>query len=220
MARTRGKFITIEGVEGCGKSTQTVRLCEFLRRRGIPLVETKQPGGTEIGQKIRQILLHTDHKKMTPVCEALLYLADRAQHHVEVISPQLEAGNWVVCDRYQDSTLAYQGAARGLDPQSLDDIFRMATGNLQPDLTLLLDLEPGMGVRRARARNVTEQLTQEEGRFEEEALVFHQEVRRSFLALAEAAPHRFEIIPVDGTADQVFDSIRRVLENRWVGCFV
>ena len=212
---TTGKFITIEGIEGSGKSTQQQLLAARLRERGRRCVLTKEPGGTLIGRDIRGILLNPNHGAMTPVCEALLYLADRAQHHVEVVSPQLAAGFWVISDRYHDSTLAYQGAARGLSREHLDRLFHLATQNLKPDLTILLDLEPTTGLLRAQQRNHHEQVTHTEGRFEAERLHFHQAVRRAYLALAAAEPDRFRIVPAEGDATEIAERVFQEVRERW-----
>ena len=214
MKKRLGRFITLEGVEGCGKTTQLAYLTDFLRDRSIPFVKTKEPGGTRIGREIRKILLNRDSTGMTSACEALLYLADRAQHHEQVVKPALESGTWIVCDRYQDSTIAYQGGARGLSAVELDRIFRLVTGNLKPDLTLLLDLDPDTGLRRARQRLDSQQMAQAEGRFEDERLEFHETVRRAFLAMAKKEPSRFAVVDADRTPEAVARAIREILEKR------
>ncbi len=214
MENRRGTFITLEGIEGSGKSTQQLRLCQWLRELGHEVVLTKEPGGTTIGRGIREILLHVDHQHMVPACEALLYLADRAQHHGEVVAPARQRGAWVVCDRYHDSTLAYQGAARGLCAEALNQVFAIATGALKPDLTLLLDMAPELGLARARARNHEEDLSVREGRFEEEALLFHQAVRAAFLELAAAEPERFVIVNAEQPAEAVAAEIRAIVAQR------
>jgi len=210
-----GKFISFEGPEGAGKSTQIRRLAKFLEDCGQSCLMTKEPGGTPIGEKIRKIVLHRDHHDMDPVCEALLYLADRAQHVNKVVRPALESGFWVITDRYHDSTRAYQGAARGLNPDHLETLFQMATGGLQPDLTVLLDLPVEEGLKRAQARNSASNLEQAEGRFEAEALAFHDRVRAYFLKLAKDSPERFMVIDACQSANQVAEAIREQLELRW-----
>ena len=215
-----GRFITFEGIEGCGKTTQLTRLLDWLDGQGMACVRSKEPGGTPIGARIREILLHPAHHGMSPVCEALLYLADRAQHHQEIVKPALSQGRWVVCDRYHDSTLAYQGAARGLAREELNRIFQLATGGLKPDLTFLLDLDPKVGLERAWQRNKTQQLEHTEGRFEAEHLHFHQEVRRCFLEMVEQEPERFVVIDANRTPDLVADEIRMEIRKRWVNTFV
>jgi dTMP kinase len=214
MEKARGRFITLEGIEGSGKSTQQALLCQWLREQGHEVVLTKEPGGTTIGRGIREILLHVDHDHMVPACEALLYLADRAQHHGEVVAPALERGAWVVCDRYHDSTLAYQGAARGLSAASLDQVFAIATRGLKPHLTLLLDMSPELGLARARTRNHEEDLAIREGRFEQEALRFHQAVREAFLGLAAAEPERFAVVNAERSPTEVAAELRQVVAAR------
>jgi len=209
----RGVLITFEGIEGCGKTTQMGLLAEHLRSLGRDVLVTKEPGGTSIGQKIRRIILSPDHIHMAPVCEALLYLADRAQHNAEVIVPALSDGKWILCDRYQDSTRAYQGAARGVGRAQLDAIFDLATGGLEPDLTFLLDLEAEEGLTRARKRNDDCEHYAAEGRFEEEDLAFHTEVRASFHALAEAEPDRFRLIDAARASEAVAEDVAETLEQ-------
>ena len=211
--KTRGVLITFEGIEGCGKTTQMQLLAAHLCGLGRDVLVTKEPGGTSIGQKIRRIILSPDHGHMAPVCEALLYLADRAQHHAEVIVPALSDGRWILCDRYQDSTRAYQGAARGVGRAQLDAIFDLATGGLEPDLTFLLDLSPEEGLARARQRNDNCVHQAAEGRFEEEDLAFHAEVRASFHALAEAEPERFRLIDAARAPAAVAEDVAATLEQ-------
>jgi len=209
----RGVLITFEGIEGCGKTTQMGLLAEHLRSLGRDVLVTKEPGGTSIGQKIRRIILSPDHVHMAPVCEALLYLADRAQHNAEVIVPALSDGKWILCDRYQDSTRAYQGAARGVGRAQLDAIFDLATGGLEPDLTFLLDLTPEEGLTRARKRNEDCEHHAAEGRFEEEDLAFHTDVRTSFHVLAEAEPDRFRLIDAARASEAVAVDVAATLEQ-------
>lgn len=220
MENGRGRFITLEGIEGSGKSTQQRLLCQWLTSQGLEVVETKEPGGTTIGKSIREILLHVDHHHMAPACEALLYLADRAQHHREVVAPALARGAWIVCDRYHDSTLAYQGAARGLCSDALNDVFQIATQGLKPDLTFLLDMAPELGLARARNRNHEEALAVTEGRFEEEKLAFHEAVRKAFLGLAAQEPQRFVVVAADRDAEGVATDLRRSLSQRWMDAHV
>ncbi|HEX7071489.1 MAG TPA: dTMP kinase [Rhodothermales bacterium] len=185
-------FVTFEGPEGAGKSTQVRRLQANLACRGYDVVTTREPGGTVIGEAIRQILLTSDHYAMLPETEALLNTAARAQHIAEVIAPSLASGRIVVSDRYVDSTLAYQGAGRGLDEQALLDLQRFATRGLWPDLTILLDVPVEIG--QARRAESGEPLT----RFDRDALAFHERVRQWFLAAARRDPRRWLV--VDGTA--------------------
>lgn len=218
-AGERGIFISFEGIEGCGKSTQSDLLSRFLTERRIPTIRTKEPGATAIGGEIRKILLHADHVGMSPICEALLYLADRAQHHDEVVQPALSTGTWVVCDRYHDSTLAYQGAARKVSHHDLNNIFMLATGGLQPDLTLLLDLDVTIGLNRALTRNREQQNQMTEGRFEAEAEPFHQAVRQAFLRMAEEQPHRFIVVDAARTPEDIAEEVRGIVTHRFANFF-
>lgn len=210
----RGKFITFEGVEGSGKTTQIQRLALHLEGKGIKLHQSKEPGGTRIGRHIRKILLNADHTEMVPQCETLLYLADRAQHVHEVILPLLEQGTWILADRYHDSTLAYQGVGRKIGKAIIDPIYEMATGGLKPDVTLLLDLPAEVGLARAQRRNISQEMALEEGRFEAEEIDFHRNIRQHFLDMAAAEPERYAVISADQDADAVEAAIQKVLQER------
>lgn len=185
-----GLFITFEGVEGCGKTTQITLLKEFLEHKGHTVVATREPGGTPIAEKIRHILLNADHDEMAHETELLLYAAARAQHVVEKIKPALEKGHIVICDRYYDSTTAYQGAGRSIDREKLNWLHAYATVGCIPDITFLIDLPVNIGLKRVIARA-------EADRLERETIDFHQRVRDGFLAIAKAEPNRVTII--DGT---------------------
>jgi dTMP kinase len=193
-------FITLEGIEGSGKSTQLRRLADYLRQRGKTVLTTREPGGCPIADAIRQILLHPANTAMVPRAELLLYAAARAQHVAEVIRPALERGEVVLCDRFLDATMAYQGYGRGLDLPLIEELNRLATGGLLPDLTLLLDMPAEEGLRRARRRN--DLSATEEGRFEAEALEFHRRVRSGYLELA-GRQRRFRVIEASGAQDEV-----------------
>jgi dTMP kinase len=195
-------FITFEGPEGSGKSTQIQRLGEWLRNAGRECVVTKEPGGTPISDRIRAILLDSAATGMDPMTELLLYAASRRQHVVEVIGPAMQRGLTVLCDRYTDATLAYQGYGRLLDLHRLETLNAWATGGLQPGLTLLYDIDEQTGLTRAHARNSS--MTVDEGRFEAEDLRFHRRIREGYLALAVAEPERFATIDAHGTIDEVF----------------
>ena len=190
-----GVFITFEGIEGCGKSTQAKRLAMSLGRLGIAHVMTLEPGGTTIGRKIRRMLLDSRNKALTPLAELMLYAADRAQHVEEVIKPVLRAGKWVVCDRFSDATVVYQGAARGQDRKLIRLLNSIVTGGIQPHLTFLLDCPVEVGLSRALERNMKGQ-----DRFEKEALSFHRKVRKGYLDLAGKNRNRFVIL--DATANR------------------
>lgn len=201
-------FITFEGIEGCGKTTQARIFVETLRQRDIPAMLTREPGGTRIGDQIRKIVLHADNTDLTPMAELLLYEASRAQHVQQVILPNLRNGIHVICDRYGDASVAYQGVGRQLTPQLVKEANRLATGGLQPHLTILIDIDPQQGLSRARARNLAFDFAVQEGRFEEEDLVFHRKVREGYLALAHEHPERFRIIDGSGSLEAVSRQIQ------------
>ncbi|WP_298068116.1 dTMP kinase [uncultured Mailhella sp.] len=186
-------FLTVEGGEGAGKSTLIRLLAEALKARGLTCLCTREPGGCPLGLQIRPLLLQRA-QTMNNRAELLLFLADRAQHVAEVIRPALERGEWVLCDRYSDSTIAYQGCGRGMDKDALQRLNDWASGGLWPDLTLLLDLPAEEGLARARARNGLTHREESEGRFESEALAFHQRIRQGFLERAARWPERFCIL--------------------------
>lgn len=199
-----GLFVAFEGGEGVGKSTQIARAAQWLRALGRQVIETREPGGTQLGGELRRLLLDPDGR-ITPRAEALLYAADRAQHVDTVIRPTLAAGHVVLTDRYVDSTLAYQGAGRGLSDTRL--VTEWATGRLAAHLTVLLDLDPETGLRRAGARA-------EPDRLEGASLAFHQAVRAGFLALAAEAPQRYVVIDAAADPDAVAALVREAIEAR------
>ncbi len=202
----KGKFIVFDGPDGCGKSTQLTRTAELLTGAGIEVVTTRDPGGTVIGDKIRQLLLDINHSKMTPACETMLYMASRAQLANQVIRPALSAQACVLCDRYISATIAYQGAG-GIDTSHIRNVGEVAVGGLWPDLTIILDLPAEMGLAR---------LPGTPDRMEAKALNFHEKVRELFLAQAAEAPDRFCVIDASGSVDQVNQRIITALEN-WDG---
>lgn len=183
-----GLFLTLEGPEGAGKSSLALFLAQELRSRGYEVVVTREPGGTALGEEIRGILLGTTHSAMLPATEALLNSAARVQHVAEVIRPALDAGQIVICDRFADSTLAYQGAGRGLDVEALVQIQRFATGGLEPDITLLLDVPVEIGQARRRAA------CGPMNRFDTDSRDFHERIRASFLQAAAGQPDRWRVI--------------------------
>lgn len=199
-------FISFEGIEGSGKTTQIGLLAERLETMGHEVLITREPGGCPIADQIRRILLHPDNDNLVAKAELLLYAAARAQHVEEVILPALRGGKIVLCDRYCDATLAYQGYARGLELQLVRHLNALAAGDCQPRLTLLLDMAPKRGLNRALQRNTTTG-DPAEGRFEQESLEFHEKVRQGYLKLAEHEPQRFRIIDATGPRDQVADRI-------------
>jgi dTMP kinase len=203
----RPLFITFEGIEGCGKSTQARLLARRLRRNGRDCLLTREPGGTTIGRQIRRVLLHPSHRRMAPEVELALYFADRAQHLKEVVLPALAAGRTVVSDRFTDSTLAYQGAGRRLPRRSIEVMDRVMTGRIRPRLTVLLDLPAEESLSRARGRNRSSDRDRREGRFERERLEFHRRVRRAYLRLAMENRRRYVVVEARGTKTKVHDQI-------------
>jgi len=210
VATGGGRFITLEGPEGSGKTTAARHLAEWLRGRGVPVVLTHEPGGTPLGEEVRRIVLHMRGMSddLEPRTDALLYAAARAQHVTRVIRPALERGEWVVCARYADSSLAYQGAGYGNDMSEMRRLQEFATGDVWPDLTLLLDVPVDVGLERTRRRA-------EWNRFEDtEGAAFFERVRRAYLDLAAAEPGRFEIIDGSGSVEAADAAIRAVVEQR------
>jgi dTMP kinase len=207
-------FITFEGIEGSGKSIQIERALAYLSGKGVACLRTREPGGTAFGAAVRQILLHAGGPPREPVAELLLYLADRYQHLRELIEPALSQGITVLSDRYHDATRAYQGAARRIPAGVIQELARLLTIR-EPDHTILLDLEPEIGVERARSRNQANGAANE-GRFEAEDLSFHDAVRAAYLSLAKSAPGRIRVIDASGTPDEVFARIEPLLAA-WFG---
>lgn len=203
-------FITFEGIEGSGKTTQIRLLADRLGKAGKTVVATREPGGCPIADTIRQILLSPANGALVPRAELLLYAAARAQHVDEIIVPALKEGKLVLCDRFIDATLAYQGHGRHLDLSLIDRLNQLATGGLNPDLTLLLDMPAEKGLRRARQRNEDQNLENED-RFEQESLAFHRRVREGYLFLAEDQK-RFRRIDAEGTAEEVAARIAAVVD--------
>jgi dTMP kinase len=208
------KLITCEGIEGSGKSTQILRLADHLRGQGREVVVTREPGGCPIADAIRRILLDPSNSRLCATAELLLYAAARAQHVEEVIRPTLAQGVVVLCDRYIDATLAYQGFGRGLDLTLITELNQVASSGLLPDLTLLFDLPVATGLNRALARNAV--ALENEGRFEAESLAFHQRVRAGYLQSA-SQEERFTIIDATGTPEQVTERVTRVVDTFLLG---
>jgi dTMP kinase len=198
--RRRGRFISIEGPDGAGKTLQAQRLSEALVSRGGDVLLTREPGGTRLGDEIRDVLMATGGEPIDPVADALLFNAARAQHVATVIRPALAAGRTVVCARYADSTLAYQGYGGGVDLRALRTIIEISTGGLMPDRTILLDLPAESGLR----RKTPDSHTRFEAAFD---LAFHQRVRAGFLEMAAADPARWTVVDADRDADAVFESV-------------
>ncbi len=196
----RGKFITFEGIDGAGKSSHVEWLAELLRQKGLVTHVTREPGGTELGEKLRELLLHSSMHLET---ETLLMFAARREHLAKIIEPALAKGEWVVCDRFSDATYAYQGGGRGLDRAKLQQLEHWVHGHLQPDLTLLFDLP--LDVARERIALASRVLD----RFEQERADFHERVRQAYLERAHSAPSRIRVID----AQQSMEKIRKLLEQ-------
>jgi dTMP kinase len=208
----KGIFVTLEGIEGCGKSTQVALLEKNLKMRGYSVYTTREPGGTTIGNLIRSILLDSNNMGMNQTTELLLYEACRAELTSKVIAPRLSSGEIVLCDRYTDSTIAYQGYARGLDMDLIKKLNIIAEYGQRPDLTILLDLDPKTGLQRARARNKATALINEE-RFELESLQFHEKVRNGFLAIAKNEPQRVKTVFATGTVEEIARDIMTTIDS-------
>jgi dTMP kinase len=206
-------FISFEGIEGSGKTTQIQVVYDYFRQKAHDVVLTREPGGSTIGQQIRAILLNSKNKDLNPLAELLLYMADRAQHLDEIVKPGLSAGKIILCDRYYDATVAYQGYARRLDIGLITQLHRLAFADFKPHLTLLLDLPPETGLGRAWQQIENGQRTDTETRFEEETLDFHRRVREGYLALARLEPRRFKVIDASRPQDRVAQEIIAVLDS-------
>jgi dTMP kinase len=204
-------FITFEGIEGCGKSTQLRLLAAHLEQRGFSVVTTREPGGSPIADKIRAILLDAENSAITPLAELLLYAAARAQHVAEVVRPALASGKIVLCDRFTDATVAYQGYGRGLDMATILELNNLATGPLKPDISILLDCDVETGLSRAKAR-IANAIGAREERFELEASAFHEKVRHGYLEQASREPERFIVVNggrgIEETANEIFGLIK------------
>jgi dTMP kinase len=214
--RQRGKFITFEGLDGVGKSTQLENLAEYLRQRGLDVITTREPGGTELGEKLRTVLLSSRTSGLSPLAELALMFAGRAQHVEEQILPALERGQWVLCDRFTDSSEAYQGAGRELGSEVVLQLHKALCHNLQPDLTILMLSDVTRAVARARRRNVEQsrQLQDDENRFEKESQAFYGRVLAAFMAIAKRSPQR--VVPVEAAdpVEQVQKKIQSIVDKR------
>lgn len=204
----RGKFISLEGGEGGGKSTQAARLAGFLRSVGLEVIETREPGGTKQGEELRDLLVQGDPDRWSPFSELLLMTAARTEHVNRVIEPALAAGTWVVCDRFLDSTMAYQGIAGGLGIDTVGPLQQKAVGAAVPDVTFLLDLREEAGLQRAEKRGGA-------ARFEKKDGGFHSKVRDGFLALAAENPERIVVVDAEDTFDAVWGQIEGEMKSRF-----
>ncbi len=211
----KGRFITFEGMEGCGKSTQIRLLGEFLTAKGHQVTVSRSPGGTPVAEKIRTLLkVHTEGDDLTPEAELLLFGACHAQMTKNLIFPILERGGILLSDRFFDSTTAYQGYARGLDLDMVLRINRFVCGDFEPDLTLLLDIEPELGIERSRRRGALET-----DRFDSEKMKFHHDVRNAFLELARLNPHRFRVIDASRSQEDVHKQILEAVHDTLADLF-
>lgn len=205
-------FITFEGVEGSGKTTQIQRLKRYLTQKGIPCKTTREPGGCPISEKIRKILLNPNHHEMSPWGELLLYEAARAQHVKEVIEPLLKKGGVLLCDRFCDATLAYQGYGRRINLNLIEHLNRISSRGIKPHMTFLLDCPLKVGLERAIKR-IKFLKNEKEGRFEEEKVQFHYRVRKGYLSIAKKEPHRIKVIDTRQGEDKVFEKIRGIVDD-------
>ncbi len=208
-------FITFEGIEGCGKSTQSTLLAQWLKNQGWDVQTTREPGGSRLGQNLRSILLSMESRDLTGESELFLYLADRAQHVHQTIKPALDKGAVVLSDRFADSTVVYQGYGRGLDPNLLHTLNDVAVQGVWPDLTLLFDLPVELGLKRAMARNFQDNKTEQEGRFEAESLAFHSRVREGYLTWAALNKNRFQVVDAEPDPETIFNEVQRILRHRF-----
>lgn len=204
----RGRFITLEGGEGAGKSTQLKRLAGELRARGHGVIATREPGGSPGAEAIRALLLQGSDDRWTPEAEALLFAAARADHVARTIRPALESGTWVLCDRFLDSSLAYQGGAGGLGAEAIRQLHAIGSGGMLPDRTLLLQIDPDTAAARAEARD-----TEGADRIGARDSAYHAQVTEAFAALAEAEPGRFRIVDANGTAEEVTSRLLAALDG-------
>lgn len=214
--KPRGKFITFEGLDGVGKSTQLEKLARWLRDHGLDVITTREPGGTELGQRLRTVLLSSRTAGLSPLAELALMFADRAQHIEQQILPALERGQWVLCDRFTDSSEAYQGGGRELGSEIVLQLHRTLCHNLKPDLTILMLTDLGHSINRARRRNQEQsrQNEHDENRFEEENRAFHKRVLQAYLTIAEREPERVVRVDAKEAVDKVHKKIVSIVESR------
>ncbi len=208
VSNARGRFVTLEGGEGAGKSTQIKLLAAWLRDRGIDVVPTREPGGASGAERIRELLVKGDADRWTPIAETLLHYAARADHLDRTIRPALAAGRWVICDRFADSTTAYQGYGHGVPLDVIDSLFKAVVGDTAPDLTLMLDLPVEQGLQRAAAR------LGHENRYEQMAVDFHNRLRNGFLTIARQNPQRCAVIDASRGVDAIQSDIQAEIHRR------
>jgi len=201
----RGKFITFEGADGSGKTTQIEKTKNYFENKGYECVLTREPGGSDLGNIIREILLHYDGE-VDALAELLLYMADRAQHVKKVITPLLEQGKYVLCDRYTDSSVAYQGYARGLDIERIISLNNIATDGLEPDMTIVFDVETETAIKR---------VGDIKDRLEQEGVEFHKKLRYGYLELAKRFPNRIKTVNANLSIEEVFEQVKNLLKDFW-----
>jgi len=211
----QGLFVSFEGIEGCGKTTQIDRLSDRLTNEGVGFMVTREPGGTAVGEGIRRILLDSQTIHLTPEAELLLFYASRSQNIEEKIRPALERGDIVICDRFFDASLAYQGYGRRLSLELIHRLTDLVCRENRPEVTILLDIDPRTGLERARRRNAGQ--SQDEGRFEGEDLAFYERVRNGYLDLAVRSPDRIQVVSGEGSIEEVAELVRTVLEADRIG---
>ena len=199
----KGYFITFEGADGCGKTTQSKLVQKYLEENGYDVLWTREPGAIGLGQKIRELLLHYDGD-VAPMCEAFLFLADRAQHIENIIKPAINSGKIVICDRHTDSTIAYQGYGRGEDIERLTYLNNLATGDTKPDLTFVFDVSTEIAQLR---------VGDEKDRMESAGIEFHKKVRQGYLEIAKQEPHRVKIVNADNSIEDVFEDTKKLLND-------
>lgn len=199
----KGYFITFEGADGCGKTTQSKLVQKYLEENGYDVLWTREPGAIGLGQKIRELLLHYDGD-VAPMCEAFLFLADRAQHIENIIKPAINSGKIVICDRHTDSTIAYQGYGRGEDIERLTYLNNLATGDTKPDLTFVFDVSTEIAQLR---------VGDEKDRMEAAGIEFHKKVRQGYLEIAKQEPHRVKIVNADNSIEDVFEDTKKLLND-------
>jgi len=205
----QGQFVSFEGIEGCGKTTQIALLSEVLTQRRIPHSVTREPGGTAVGEGIRKILLHSETMHLTAAAELLLFYASRSQNILEKIEPSLKKGEVVICDRFYHASMAYQGYGRGIPIDFIEKLTELVCGDRRPEITILLDIEPEVGLARARARNSKH--VEDEGRFEMEDIAFYSRIRDGYLALASRERDRIRVIPANRSIEEIHRDVLKTL---------
>jgi len=204
-----GRFVSFEGIEGCGKTTQIALLSDVLTNRAIAHSVTREPGGTAVGEGIRKILLHSETIHLTPAAELLLFYASRSQNILEKIEPALAKGEVVICDRFYHASMAYQGYGRGIPIDFIEKLTDLVCGERRPEITILLDIEPEVGLARARARN--SRRAEDEGRFEMEEVPFYTRIRNGYLDLASREPRRIRVVPANRSIEAVHQDVLKIL---------